>query len=131
MEHKIKFMYTKVFMRHWFECDLNLDDRKELEDGIIRFIQEAPVNNHGHDFPGAIMQDTGGAVKYRFTSSKSNKGKSGSYRTIYFTFDDQAKLFLFFDVYPKSKKESLTNRQKKMLKKFSKDVKLFVKRGND
>lgn len=127
MEQDINFMYTKVFMKHWNESDLDLKDRTELENEIINFVKELPINNHGRNFPGAIIQDTGGAIKYRFTPSKTNKGKSGSFRTIYFTFDDHARVFLFFDVYPKSKKESLTKRQKNMLKKFSKNIKKYIK----
>lgn len=114
-------------MKQWYACNLDLHDRDELEQEITAFLANLPSNNHGRKFPGAIIKDTGGAIKYRFTPQKINKGKSGSYRTIYFTVDKNLKYFLFVSVYPKNKQESLDDKQKKILKKFSQRLNGFIK----
>lgn len=127
MNLNVKFLYTKAFMQSWHACGLSIEDRDELEDEIISFLTNLPANNHGRKFPGAIIQDTGGAIKYRFAPKRSNEGKSGSYRTIYFTTDKHFKYFMFVDVYSKNKQESLSNKQKNELKKFSKHINNFIK----
>lgn len=127
MNLNVKFLYAKSFMKQWQACNLDLKDRDKLEQEICSFLAKMPSNNHGRKFPGAIIKDTGGAIKYRFTPQKTNKGKSGSYRTIYFTVDKQFKYFMFVNVYPKSKQESLSDKEKKMLKKFSQHINELIK----
>lgn len=70
MNLNIKFLYAKTFMKQWYACNLNLQDRDNLEQEIISFLAKLPSNNHGRKFSGAIIKDTGGAIKYRFTPQK-------------------------------------------------------------
>ncbi len=76
---------------------------------------------------GDMIQKTGGAIKLRFNPKSSKKGKSGSYRIIYFIAMEA--IYAFLDVYPKSEKESLTDKDKKEIKQFITDFKKKLKIG--
>lgn len=76
---------------------------------------------------GDMIQKTGGAIKLRFSPESSKKGKSGSYRIIYFIA--LGNMCAFLDVYPKSEKESLTDKDKKEIKQFITDFKKKLKIG--
>lgn len=60
---------------------------------------------------GDMIQKTGGVIKLRFSPESSKKGKSSSYRIIYFIALEN--MYAFLDIYPKSEKESLTDKDKK------------------
>lgn len=64
---------------------------------------------------GEIIPGTGGARKIRFAAR--GKGKSGGYRVITFYTGKDIPLFLL-DVYAKGEKISLTQNEKKILKRI-------------
>lgn len=67
------------------------------------------------------------AIKLRFSPESSKKDKSGSYRIIYFITLENT--YAFLDVYPKSAKDSLTDRDKKEIKHFINELKKITKKG--
>lgn len=123
MNNKIKFVFGHTFMEQWYACGLSKKDRQELIDDISYYLRNAPDNNYGKKFPGAIIEGTGGAIKYRFTPENYQKGKSGSFRTIYFVYDASINHLFFLTIYPKSKKASLSKREKNLIKKFIETIK--------
>lgn len=114
----VKFIFGKNFMEQWFACGLGLDERQELIDNVLLYLTNAPDNNYGKKFPGAIIEGTGGAIKYRFTPENYQKGKSGSFRVIYFVYNPQEYHLFFLNVYPKNKKATLSTKEKNQIKKF-------------
>ncbi|MCI1974506.1 MAG: type II toxin-antitoxin system RelE/ParE family toxin [Limosilactobacillus sp.] len=118
MNTKVKFVFSRAFMEEWFSCGLTKENRQELIDNISYYLSNAPDNNHGKKFPGEIIEGTGGAIKYRFTPEDYHKGKSGSFRTIYFVYDVSINHLFFLTVYPKNRKASLSKREKHAIKKF-------------
>lgn len=119
----MKFIYSVPFMRQWRKIGLSLEDRNDLQRNFLDYIIKAPTNNYGNQFPGDIIQGTGGAIKWRFAPKQSDKGKSGSYRTIYFVFEEKTQSAFFLTVYGKNKKASLTNAEKNEIKAFIKSFK--------
>lgn len=119
----MKFIYPTPFMKAWFDEGLTIEDRDDLQNEFLNYILNAPTNNYGRQFPGDIIQGTGGAIKWRFSSKKSNKGKSGSYRTIYFVFEEETQCAYFLNVYGKNKKASLTDEEKNSIKEFIQEFK--------
>lgn len=117
------FIYSDPFMKEWKKEGLTLDDRDELQNDFLDYIVHAPSNSFGRQFPGEIIQGTGGAIKWRFAPKESNKGKSGSYRTIYFVFEEKTQSAYFLTVYGKNKKASLSNEEKNGIKAFIKAFK--------
>lgn len=117
------FIYSDPFMKKWYKEGLTLKDREDLQSDFLNYILHAPSNNYGKRFPGEIIQGTGGAIKWRFASEFSNKGKSGSYRTIYFVFEEKTQKAYFLTVYGKNEKASLSDEEKNGIKSFIKDFK--------
>ena len=97
-----EFIETVAFSKRWGEMALSDDDLIELQNTIL--------NNPG---VGDRIEGTGGATKLRF--ALSNIGKSGGVRVIYVDIKHKEKVYLII-CYPKSKQDSLTLEQKKMLK---------------
>lgn len=118
MNNRVKFIFGQSFMEQWYACGLTKENRQELIDDISYYLRNAPDNNHGKKFPGAIIEGTGGAIKYRFTPNDYQKGKSGSFRIIYFVYDTSINHLFFLMVYPKNKKATLSKREKHLIKKF-------------
>lgn len=123
MNNKVKFIFGQSFMEQWYACGLTKENRQELVDDILYYLRNAPDNNHGKKFPGAIIEGTGGAIKYRFTPEDYQKGKSGSFRTIYFVYDASINHLFFLTVYPKNKKATLSKREKNLIRKFIENTK--------
>lgn len=123
MNTTIKFIFGQAFMNQWYKCGLTKENRQELINNISSYLQNAPDNNHGKKFPGAIIEGTGGAIKYRFTPNDYQKGKSGSFRIIYFVYDPSINHLFFLNVYPKNKKANLSKREKHLIKKFIETIK--------
>lgn len=119
----MKFIYSVPFMRQWRKIGLSLEDRNDLQRNFLDYVIKAPTNNYGNQFPGDIIQGTGGAIKWRFAPKQSDNGKSGSYRTIYFVFEEKTQSAFFLTVYGKNKKASLTNAEKNEIKAFIKSFK--------
>lgn len=125
-KENLTFFYPPAFNKEWEKCGLTLSDKDELESVLSDFYQQE--NHIGKSYLGDIIPKTGGAIKLKFSPESSNKGKSGSYRIIYFIALETT--YAFLDVYPKSVKESLTEKDKKDIKKFITDFKRTIrKRG--
>lgn len=75
----------------------------------------------GTTFLGSVIRQTGGAIKWRFSSEESPKGKSGSNRVIYFVYANRT--YFFLDIYAKGNKETLSDSEKKEIKKFISEFK--------
>lgn len=87
-------------------------DYDDLKAYIVQYVDRHPANAHGHRFPGDIVRNTNGAYKIRYTTSLSHVGKSGSHRVIYCVVRNN--FLAFLDVYKKTRKESIPEREKKM-----------------
>jgi len=66
------------------------------------------------------MPDCDGIRKVRWNSQ--GKGKRGGARVIYYYYDDTVPLYLLY-AYPKSKREDLTEDDKKILRKLVEELK--------
>lgn len=124
-EENLTFLYPPAFDKAWRKCGLTSSDKEEMESLLSHFNQQE--NHIGKPYLGDLIQKTGGAIKLRFSPESSKKGKSGSYRIIYFVALENT--YAFLDVYPKSAKESLTDKDKKEIKQFITDFKKIVKKG--
>lgn len=69
-----------------------------------------------HHENGDTISHTGGCKKIRW--SRQGMGKSGGVRIIYYVRAASGKLFLLL-VYPKNKKDNLTEKEKAILKALS------------
>lgn len=115
---ELQFVYTDAFNKLWEHYELLDEDKKRIE-SQIRLYEETNTNpNH---VLGDIIQDTSGAIKLRFDGSNDNSGKSGGYRIIYVKYGRRVYAMLL--IYKKSDKESLTDREKAMIKNRIKDLK--------
>jgi len=114
---EVSITYTKTFNKQWAKCKLTIEDKVDLESQIQDFLNQSPENSHGKRYPGEFIQQTGGALKLRFTPVTNNQGKSGAYRIIYFVATRIHLIFLM--VYPKNKKVTLSNSEKADLKKLT------------
>ncbi|MGX7395661.1 type II toxin-antitoxin system RelE/ParE family toxin [Carnobacterium mobile] len=124
-EENLTFLYPPAFDKAWRKCGLTSSDKEEMESLLSHFNQQE--NHIGKPYLGDTIQKTGGAIKLRFSPESSQKGKSGSYRIIYFIALENT--YAFLDVYPKSAKESLTDKDKKEIKQFITDFKKITKKG--
>ncbi|MFS7198835.1 hypothetical protein AB6834_00340 [Carnobacterium divergens] len=119
---QININFSTHFKKMWFNCGLDEMDLADLEKNIIEF-------EHWRESKDQVLGDliagTGGAIKLRFTSSKSKKGKSGSERAIYCAFDVNGNIreYNFILCYAKNSKETLTSKEKKALKNVVKELK--------
>ena len=109
-------------MSKWYSLGLNNDDKERLKEQIKRYYYNAPDNNYGMKLPGNRLKRTGGAIKMRFSSDRRNrtKGKSGSYRIIYFVAV-RTNLY-FLDVYSKNRQVALSNSQDNKIRKLIKYI---------
>jgi len=103
MKLQREFIYFKIFDKSWYEMGLTDDDLIKLEN----IIMENPSI-------GRIIQGSGGVRKMRFTLP-NNKGKSGGARVLYIDYLSHEKT-LFLNAYPKGEKDTITDREKKLLK---------------
>ncbi|MCQ2570015.1 MAG: type II toxin-antitoxin system RelE/ParE family toxin [Limosilactobacillus sp.] len=85
---------------------------------INEYLKFAPDNNFGRKFPGNIIEETGGAIKYRFRPSDGQKGKSGSFRIIYFVYNGDKQELVFLNLYAKKDKANLTKREKSVIRQL-------------
>ena len=88
---------------------MNEDSREKFIDHIARNPAE-----------GDLIQGTGGARKIRWTSN-AKQGKRGGSRVIYYYYDETIPIFLF-STYGKNQKETLTDDDKKELRKITKQI---------
>ena len=97
-----EFIMTPVFDKQWSDLDLSDNELRQLQNSLLK-----------NPSIGKIMQGTGGARKMRFALNYS--GKSSGIRVIYIDIAHLQKIYLLL-CYPKSKKDDLTQDEKKQLK---------------
>jgi len=68
---------------------------------------------------GDIIKGGGGIRKLRF--ALPGRGKSGGVRVIYYWLRDDGQIYLLL-IYPKSKKDDLTDRETAVLREFVKEL---------
>ena len=100
------FVCPDNFEKMWSSLRLGPEELRELE---IQLLMDPRK--------GDVIEKTGGLRKLRFSPETVNKGKSGSYRIIYLDIPRSSHL-IFLVVYPKSKKDTLTDDEKKRLRSF-------------
>ena len=105
-----EFIYFKVFEKSWGEMGLTDDDLAELENSIIRTPNI-----------GKVIRGTGGVRKMRFVLPDNTKGKSGGARVLFVDYVSQKKTVLL-NAYSKGEKDSITDAEKKQLKKIVEGV---------
>jgi hypothetical protein len=71
---------------------------------------------------GEVIPGTGGLRKMRWGLPAQDRGKRGGIRVIYYWYMSQTLIYLLM-VYPKSKRDDLSDRQKKMLRKIAEGFK--------
>lgn len=89
-------------------------EKKALIDYVAHYYKE-----------GDIIARTGGVRKLRF--ARDGQGKSGSYRIIYYYYDDNNPLTLF-TVFGKNEKASISDSEKNELYKIVQQIKKEMKR---
>ncbi|VAW49533.1 RelE-like translational repressor toxin [hydrothermal vent metagenome] len=92
--------YKKQVQKHLAEYDTEL---------LINYLAEHPK-------AGDLMQGTGGIRKLRW--AKSNVGKSGGVRVIYYFHNESMPLFLL-SVFGKNEKNNLSHSERNLLAKFT------------
>jgi len=110
-EDLLYFVYLDEFVDDWrnlYPTDVDEDSLYALEIAIMTSPEGAPV------IPG-----TGGIRKIRFGSA--NVGKSGADRVCYVYFPSHH-IVVMMMAYPKSRKENLTDKEKKGLKQYVKVI---------
>jgi hypothetical protein len=68
---------------------------------------------------GDVIQGGGGIRKLRY--ALSGRGKSGGVRAIYYWLRDDHQIYMLL-IYPKSKKDNLTDRETALLREFVKEL---------
>ncbi|KAF0107224.1 MAG: RelE-like Cytotoxic translational repressor of toxin-antitoxin stability system [Hyphomonadaceae bacterium] len=104
----ISVSYTRSFQK----AAAKLLSDSEFE-SLIEFVANFPES-------GAIIQGSGGLRKLRW--AYGNTGKSGGARVIYYYFKNEFEAYLI-DLYGKSKKESLSKAELKILVKLVEGIK--------
>ncbi|MGO2240255.1 MAG: type II toxin-antitoxin system RelE/ParE family toxin [Halomonas sp.] len=107
MSNAIDFIETALFTKQ-IQLLATDDELKELQKELI-----------AQPDKGDLIQGTGGLRKMRMATGR--QGKSGSARVIYFLATHEAIYLLL--AYPKSAKDSLTQSEKVVLKKLTKQLK--------
>ncbi|MEO5606979.1 MAG: type II toxin-antitoxin system RelE/ParE family toxin [Polaromonas sp.] len=87
-----------------------------LSDDEYADLQNVLVDNPQR---GDIIQGGGGIRKLRY--ALPGRGKSGGVRAIYYWLRDDHQIFMLL-IYPKSKKDNLTDRETALLREFVKEL---------
>lgn len=87
-----------------------------LSDEAYRNLQQELVENPER---GDIIHGGGGIRKLRY--ALPGRGKSGGVRVIYYWVKSNCQIYLLL-VYPKSKKDTLTDTETAMLREFVKEI---------
>jgi len=103
-----EFVYTAKFDREWNKLGLSDDDLRLLELYLI----ENPN-------AGKIVEGTGSIRKMRW--ALPNKGKSGGIRILFIDFIVTDKICMF-DMFQKSEKVNLSQREKSVLRQIVKTI---------
>lgn len=110
---ELQFIYTNEFKKIWNKYGLTDEDYTRFEEEVERYEREteSPSNPLGD-----VISGTGGAVKYRFSGSTEPVGKSGGFRIIYGKYG--RRVYAMILIYHKKDKENLSEKEKKMIKKW-------------
>ena len=108
----ITVVETEAFIKK-AEKLMSDDERTEL----INVIAQDPKK-------GDIIPKTGGVRKIRI--AQEGKGKSGSFRVIYYYYNEKNPVLLF-TVFGKNQKSNITDQEKKDLYKIVQDIKKVMK----
>jgi hypothetical protein len=103
----VEFIETPTFTR--LLADLLTDDEYA---GLQNVLMEDPSS-------GDIIKGGGGIRKLRH--AKTGQGKSGGVRIIYYWLRSDGQIYMLL-IYPKSKKDDLTDRQTALLREFVKEL---------
>ena len=103
----MEFIETPTFTR--LLLDLLSDDEYR---GIQNILVENPER-------GDVLTGGGGIRKLRY--SLSGRGKSGGVRVIYYWMREDEQVYMLL-IYPKSKKDTLTDRETALLREFVKEL---------
>jgi hypothetical protein len=103
----MEFIETPTFTR--LLVDLLTDDEYA---GLQNVLVESPER-------GDIIKGGGGIRKLRY--AQPGRGKSGGVRVIYYWLRDDHQIYMLL-IYPKSKKDDLTDRETALLREFAKEL---------
>ena len=103
----MEFIETPTFTRLLF--DLMTDDEYA---GLQNVLVESPER-------GDIIKGGGGIRKLRY--ALPGRGKSGGVRLIYYWLREDGRIYMLL-IYPKSKKDTLTDRETALLRDFVKEL---------
>jgi hypothetical protein len=112
-----EFICLEIFSKLWVDLGLNDDDLNELQEHLNIYPET-----------GKIITKTGGVRKMRW--GVKGKGKRGGISILYIDFLSYEKIFLLM-VYPKSKKENITDDEKKAISKLVQELKNELRRKKD
>ena len=105
--HEVEFIETPTFTR--LLGDLLTDDEYA---GLQHVLLEDPQR-------GDLIKGGGGVRKLRY--GLPGRGKSGGVRAIYYWLKDDHQIYMLL-IYPKTKKDSLTDRETALLREFVKEL---------
>ena len=103
----MEFIETPTFTRMVTEL---------LDDDEYRLLQTELAEDHER---GDLIKGGGGIRKLRF--ALPGRGKSGGVRAIYYWLKDHRQIYMLV-IYPKSKKDDLTDKETAMLREFVKEL---------
>jgi hypothetical protein len=103
----MEFIETPTFTRLLLEL---------LGDDEYALLQHVLVENPER---GDLVRGGGGIRKLRY--ALSGRGKSGGVRVIYYWLRDDGQIYLLL-IYPKSKKDTLTDRETALLRELVKEL---------
>ncbi len=103
----MEFIETPTFTR--LLLDLLTDDEYS---GLQSVLVDNPER-------GDLIRGGGGIRKLRY--ALSGRGKSGGVRVIYYWMRDDGQIYMLL-IYPKSKKDTLTDRETALLREFVKEL---------
>ena len=94
----------------------SLKEAQKTDPELLLRIQQAILLNPE---VGDIIRGAGGARKMRV--SEKGRGKSGSYRTVYYDFTREGEVFLIA-LYKKNEKSTITESEKKIIAALIKEL---------
>ncbi len=116
-EELLNFIETRVFTREWKDLGLSDDDLFALQIAIMGNPKAAP-----------IISGTGGLRKLRYSPPQWRKGKRGALRVCY-TYFEQYAIILLVVVYAKGEKDSLSEREKTVIKQMIEEQERELAKG--
>lgn len=110
-------MITVIETSQFIKKAKQIMTQKEKDD-LIDMVARNPI-------AGEVIPKTGGVRKMRL--ARKGQGKSGSFRTIYYYYDNKNPVFLF-TVFGKNEKANLTDAEKNALYKIVQQIKKEMKK---